>query len=270
MGKKVSPISFRNGIVGGWNQFVSWFDSKNDLPVYLHEDYLIRKFFRDNCNVFFINTKIERIRKKINITLFFQRGCAFIIRNKKKIMIKQIQEVNKDEEGTITDVPVNEESKNKKIKEQKIMLIKENLPFFQNELKKYLAKNTIYNRNGNRFDLISVPEFNIALSPSVEMSAQVICNTIADNMINRIDYKKYIRSVIKYATRNGAAGILIKVKGRLKGSAYANKETFKVGKMSLQTLDVNVQYCTAIAKTKYGICGVKVYLCLQDSNYGGI
>lgn len=265
MGKKVSPISFRNGIVGGWSKFTSWFDSKNELPLYLNEDFLIRKFFKENCNMFFIETKIERIRKKINITLIFQRGCAFVVKNKKKLILKVI-DTKKNGDEVIEELPED----NRKIKEQKVMLIKENIPFLQTELTKYLNKNKIFTRQKTSFQEMSVPEFSIILSQTVEMSAQVICNTIADQMVNRIDYKKYIRSLIKYATRNGISGLLIKIGGRLKGAAIANTESFKTGKMSLQTLDVNVQFATAIAKTKYGICGVKVFLCLQNSNYGGL
>lgn len=268
MGKKVSVMAFRNGVFG-WNDLVSWFNVGKQFPTCLHEDYLIRNFFKTNCSVNFSRTKIERIRKKIQITLFFQKPCFMLFKDKKKITdIKELRttDFRNNIDENIVHEPEEKVVSKKKIKEQKVPLIKENIPFFKKKLQEYLMKNPITQRGvGQKFFITSVPEFDINFSDANEMDAQIICNNIVDKMANRLDYKRYIRSIVKYANKNGVSGIFIKVSGRLKGAAIARSEVFKQGKMPLQTLRKKIISAQGAAKTKYGICGVKVQLFFEEN-----
>ena len=58
----------------------------------------------------------------------------------------------------------------------------------------------------------------------------------------------------------GAKGIRICVSGRLNGAEIARSETYREGRVPLHTLRADIDYGTAIAKTTYGICGVKVWV----------
>ena len=58
----------------------------------------------------------------------------------------------------------------------------------------------------------------------------------------------------------GAKGVKIVCAGRLAGSEMARKETQKLGSIPLHTLDANVDYATATARTTYGAIGIKVWI----------
>ena len=58
----------------------------------------------------------------------------------------------------------------------------------------------------------------------------------------------------------GAKGVKIICSGRLAGAEMARKETQKLGSIPLHTLDANVDYATATARTTYGMIGVKVWM----------
>jgi small subunit ribosomal protein S3 len=62
------------------------------------------------------------------------------------------------------------------------------------------------------------------------------------------------------AMHAGAKGVKIICSGRLAGSEMARKETQKLGSIPLQTLDANVDYATATARTTYGAVGIKVWI----------
>jgi small subunit ribosomal protein S3 len=60
--------------------------------------------------------------------------------------------------------------------------------------------------------------------------------------------------------RKEIEGVKIKVKGRLNGTEIARSETFKKGKLPLQTIRANIDYGTARAHCTYGVVGIKVWL----------
>jgi len=58
----------------------------------------------------------------------------------------------------------------------------------------------------------------------------------------------------------GAQGVKITCAGRLAGSEMARVETQKLGSIPLHTLDANVDYALATARTTYGAIGIKVWI----------
>ena len=58
----------------------------------------------------------------------------------------------------------------------------------------------------------------------------------------------------------GAKGVKIMCSGLLAGSEMARRETQKLGSIPLHTLDANVDYAMATARTTYGAIGVKVWI----------
>ena len=66
------------------------------------------------------------------------------------------------------------------------------------------------------------------------------------------------------AMNAGAKGVKIMCGGRLGGAEIARKETQKLGSIPLHTLDANVDYATATARTTYGAVGIKVWIYKGD------
>ena len=58
----------------------------------------------------------------------------------------------------------------------------------------------------------------------------------------------------------GALGVKVLARGRLSGAEIARSEVQKLGSIPLQTLDANVDYGTATARTTYGAIGLKVWI----------
>ena len=58
----------------------------------------------------------------------------------------------------------------------------------------------------------------------------------------------------------GAKGVRITCAGRLNGAEMSRTETYKQGKVPLQTLRADIDYGTATAHTSYGTNGIKVWI----------
>ena len=69
-----------------------------------------------------------------------------------------------------------------------------------------------------------------------------------------------MKRAMQSALKLGAPGIRINVGGRIGGAEIARVEWFKEGRVPLHTLRANIDYGTAVAKTTYGTCGVKVWI----------
>ena len=69
-----------------------------------------------------------------------------------------------------------------------------------------------------------------------------------------------MKRAIASALRAGAKGVKVAVSGRLGGAEIARTECAKEGRVPLHTLRADINYSVAIAKTTYGIIGVKVWI----------
>ena len=63
----------------------------------------------------------------------------------------------------------------------------------------------------------------------------------------------------------GALGVKIKIGGRLGGTDISRSEHFSEGRIPLQTLRSDVDYHHTTALTKYGILGIKVWICKSEN-----
>ena len=93
-----------------------------------------------------------------------------------------------------------------------------------------------------------------------ELDATIIAKSIADQIEKRVNYKKSIKKAASTSLKAGAKGVKICVAGRLGGAEIARSEWLRMGSVPLHTLRVDIDYCFAEAKTKYGIIGVKVWI----------
>jgi len=94
----------------------------------------------------------------------------------------------------------------------------------------------------------------------VNRDAQLLANSIADELENRIPFRKATRNVLKLAQNQNINGIKIQVSGRLNGAEIARSEWIREGRVPLQTLRADIDYATAEANTIYGVLGIKIWL----------
>jgi len=94
-----------------------------------------------------------------------------------------------------------------------------------------------------------------------ELDAMLVAKNIAEQLEKRVNYKKAMKKAATTAMKSGAKGVKICVAGRLGGAEIARTEWLRVGSVPLHTLRSDIDYALAEAKTKYGIIGVKVWIC---------
>ena len=94
-------------------------------------------------------------------------------------------------------------------------------------------------------------------NPSID--AQLIAQNIALQLEKRIAFRRAMKRAIDQAMSSGIKGIKIKCSGRLNGAELARSESYRVGKLPLQTFRAQIEYGFAEALTTYGLLGVKVW-----------
>jgi small subunit ribosomal protein S3 len=91
-----------------------------------------------------------------------------------------------------------------------------------------------------------------------ELSAVLVAENVALQLERRVAFRRAMKKAVTAAMRAGAKGIKISCAGRLAGAEIARTEWYREGRVPLQTLRADIDYGEAIAKTKYGVIGVKV------------
>lgn len=104
-------------------------------------------------------------------------------------------------------------------------------------------------------------QINILEIRRPELDANIVGDTIARQIENRINYKRAIKMAIASALRMGAEGIKVKVAGRLGGAEIARTEEIKQGRVPLHTYRMDIDYANVFALTVYGKIGIKVWIC---------
>ncbi len=111
--------------------------------------------------------------------------------------------------------------------------------------------------------LIDVEEVN---EPALE--AQLVAESIGFQLVRRVNFRRAMKRAIQQATSLGGEGMKIKCAGRLGGIEIARKESYKYGKVPLQTFRADIDYGFYIAKTTYGTIGVKVWIYKGEKRLG--
>jgi small subunit ribosomal protein S3 len=101
---------------------------------------------------------------------------------------------------------------------------------------------------------------NIVEIRKPETDAQLVAESIAQQLERRIAFRRAMKRSIQSAVRLGAKGIRINVSGRLGGAEIARMEWYREGRVPLHTLRADIDYGFAEAKTTYGIIGVKTWI----------
>lgn len=97
-----------------------------------------------------------------------------------------------------------------------------------------------------------------------ELNAQLVAEGVALQLVRRVAFRRAMKRAVQQAMRAGAQGIRISCAGRLAGAEMARKEWYREGRVPLHTLRANIDYGVTVAKTTYGIIGVKVWIYKGD------
>ena len=106
----------------------------------------------------------------------------------------------------------------------------------------------------------SVISVNIKEIKRPDKEAQLVAESIAANLENRMAFRRAIKQAMSKTMKTGVLGIKASVGGRLQGADIARTEYYSEGTIPLQTLRADIDYGFAEADTTYGKLGVKVWI----------
>jgi len=113
--------------------------------------------------------------------------------------------------------------------------------------------------NKNRAEKLAV-YVNVVEVKQIDKNAQLVAENIAQQLENRVSFRRALKQAIGRAMRFGSKGIKVQVSGRLGGAEIARTEHYHEGTIPLQTLRADIDYGFAEAATQYGRIGVKVWI----------
>ena len=93
-----------------------------------------------------------------------------------------------------------------------------------------------------------------------DKDAQLVAENIAQQLENRVSFRRAMKSCMGRTMKAGAQGIKASCSGRLGGADMAPTEFYSEGTIPLQTLRADIDYGFAEADTTYGKVGVKVWI----------
>jgi len=96
------------------------------------------------------------------------------------------------------------------------------------------------------------------------LDAQLVAENVAMQLEKRVAFRRAVKRAIEQTMNAGAKGIKIMCAGRLNGAEMSRTETYRQGKIPLQTLRADIDYGFAEALTTFGLIGVKVWLYKGD------
>jgi small subunit ribosomal protein S3 len=109
--------------------------------------------------------------------------------------------------------------------------------------------------------MLGVPvHVNIEEVRKPETDAQLIADSISQQLQKRIMFRRAMKRAITNAMRLGAQGIKIMSAGRLNGIDIARTEWYREGRVPLHTMRAEIDYGVSEAKTSYGVIGIKVWV----------
>jgi small subunit ribosomal protein S3 len=97
-----------------------------------------------------------------------------------------------------------------------------------------------------------------------EIDAQLIADSIAQQLEKRIMFRRAMKRAMQNAMRLGAQGIKLMSSGRLNGIEIARTEWYREGRVPLHTLRADIDYGFSEAVTTYGIIGIKCWVYKGD------
>ena len=105
-----------------------------------------------------------------------------------------------------------------------------------------------------------------------ELDAKLVAQSIAEQLQNRVSFRRAMKRSLASAIRSGAAGVKVQCSGRLGGSEMSRSEQYSEGRVPLHTIRADIDYGFVEARTPTGRIGVKVWINkgeIMPEGYGG-
>jgi small subunit ribosomal protein S3 len=93
-----------------------------------------------------------------------------------------------------------------------------------------------------------------------ELDAKLVAQSIAEQLENRVSFRRAMKRSLASAIRSGAQGVKVQCGGRLAGTEMSRSEMYSEGRVPLHTIRADIDYGFAEAKTTFGRIGVKVWI----------
>lgn len=93
-----------------------------------------------------------------------------------------------------------------------------------------------------------------------ELDAKLVAQSIAEQLQNRVSFRRAMKRSLASAIRSGAAGVKVQCSGRLGGAEMSRSEQYSEGRVPLHTIRADIDYGFVEAKTPTGRIGVKVWI----------
>jgi small subunit ribosomal protein S3 len=103
-------------------------------------------------------------------------------------------------------------------------------------------------------------QININEIKRPELDAKLVAQSIAEQLENRVSFRRAMKRSLASAMRSGAHGVKVQCGGRLGGTEMSRSEKYSEGRVPLHTLRADIDYGFAEAKTTFGRIGVKVWI----------
>jgi small subunit ribosomal protein S3 len=101
---------------------------------------------------------------------------------------------------------------------------------------------------------------NIKEIRKAELDAQLVAENIALQLERRVAFRRAMKKAITSTMKFGAGGIRLECGGRLGGAEMGRRERYAEGRVPLHTLRADIDFGMAVAKTTYGVVGVKCWI----------
>lgn len=114
-------------------------------------------------------------------------------------------------------------------------------------------------------ELSSQPvKLNIIEVREPELDAQLLARAVADQLENRVAFRRAMKRAVTGALKAGAEGVRVECSGRLGGAEMGRREWYREGRVPLHTLRADIDFGRAAAQTTVGSIGVKVWVYKGD------
>lgn len=231
MGQKVHPLGLRIGITQKHRS--NWFAKTSDYPRFVMEDQLLRSYILNKYS-------------KANISqIYISRSKT--TQNRETQKTADLVEIS-IHAATPRSILDNSDT-------QKRMI----------ELKTQLEK--LCQRNRSKFNL---PTIRIILSVfkvnDIYSDASVLADFLIEQLEQRIPFRSALKKTLNRTGLTNLQGIKIQISGRLNGAEIARTEWVRKGRVPLQTLRADIDYSYKVAKTIYGILGIKIWVLKNEKN----
>lgn len=228
MGQKIHPLGFRLGITKKHRS--QWFAKTAQYPQLVLEDSFIRQVLLEKfIDAGITHIEIQRKLDQIKIEIRAARPGILVGRDGANLEILR------------------------KLLEQK-------LSTYRSKTMAGLKLSSLFSSKNENIKAPIQVAIHVTKLANPDSEAGFIADFLVEQLEKRVAFRRAVRQAVQRAQRAGVSGIKIQISGRLNGAEIARSEWVREGRVPLQTLRADIDYCYKTAKTIYGLLGIKIWI----------